>query len=65
MSKKSRELQSHDPEPSELSVSHERREALQKLAVISAWVAPSTLMLLRSQRASAVSAEEDPPPPPV
>jgi hypothetical protein len=45
----------------------DRREALHKLAVISAWVAPSTLMLLRSQRASADSKEneEDPPAPPV
>jgi hypothetical protein len=42
----------------------DRREALHKLAVISAWVAPSTLMLLRSQRASAASDEEDPPAPP-
>ena len=35
--------------------SPERRAALQKLAVLSAWTVPTTLMLLRSQRASAES----------
>ena len=35
--------------------SPERRAALQKLAVLSAWTAPATLMLLRSKRASAES----------
>lgn len=33
----------------------ERRAALEKLAVLSAWTVPTTLMLLRSQRASAES----------
>ena len=32
-----------------------RRDALGKLAVLSAWTVPTTLMLLRSQRASAES----------
>ncbi|MFM2005945.1 MAG: hypothetical protein RLZZ09_1600 [Pseudomonadota bacterium] len=32
-----------------------RRDALEKLAVLSAWTVPTTLMLLRSQRASAES----------
>lgn len=43
-----------------------RRDALEKLAALSTWLAPSALMLLRSQRASAASKEneEDPPPPP-
>ena len=35
--------------------SPERRAALQKLAVLSAWTVPTTLMLLRSKRASAES----------
>ena len=32
-----------------------RRAALQKLAVLSAWTVPTTMMLLRSKRASAES----------
>ena len=35
--------------------SPERRAALEKLAVLSAWTVPTTLMLLRSKRASAES----------
>ena len=56
--------QAHDLECTDTPASRERREALHKLAVISTWVTPSTLMLLRSQRASAASDEEDPPAPP-
>lgn len=42
-----------------------RRDALEKLAVLSAWTVPTTLMLMRSQRASAESPlAGDPPPPP-
>jgi len=45
--------------------SPERRAALGKLAVLSAWTVPTTLMLLRSRRASAESPlPGDPPPPP-
>ena len=41
----------HDTAPDSL----DRRAALEKLAVLSAWTVPTTLMLLRSQRASAES----------
>lgn len=40
--------------------SPERRDALEKLAALSLWVAPTTLMLLRSKRASAESLPNDP-----
>ena len=42
--------------------SPERRAALEKLAVLSAWTVPTTLMLLRSKRASAESPFDDLPP---
>ena len=45
--------------------SPERRAALEKLAVLSAWTVPTTLMLLRSKRASADSFTEEPPPEPI
>lgn len=59
----------HDPEATTSAAAPEdpaRRDALEKLAALSTWLAPSALMLLRSQRASAASKEneEDPPPPP-
>ncbi len=38
-----------------------RRAALEKLAVLSAWTAPATLLLLRSKRASAESLPNPPP----
>ena len=44
----------HD-KPATAPDSPERRAALEKLAVLSAWTVPTTLMLLRSQRASAES----------
>ena len=44
----------HDS-PTTAPDSPKRRAALEKLAVLSAWTAPTTLMLLRSQRASAES----------
>lgn len=57
----------HDPEVTTSAAAPEdpaRRDALEKLAALSTWLAPSALMLLRSQRASAASNEEDPPAPP-
>ena len=53
----------HDT-PTTAPDSPERRAALEKLAVLSAWTAPATLMLLRSKRASAVSTFNDLPPNP-
>ncbi len=43
-------------------LSPERRAALRKLGLMTAWTAPTLLMLLRSPRASAQS-EVLPPPP--
>ena len=51
----------HD-NPATAPDSPERRAALEKLAVLSAWTVPTTLMLLRSKRASAVSPFDDLPP---
>ena len=44
----------HDT-PTAAPDSPERRAALQKLAVLSAWTVPTTMMLLRSKRTSAES----------
>ena len=57
----------HDTPTATMPDSPERRAALEKLAVLSAWTIPTTLMLLRSKRASAESIPNtpnwgDPPP---
>ena len=44
----------HD-KPATAPDSPERRAALEKLAVLSAWTVPTTMILMRSKRASAES----------